>query len=103
MGNIKIYTHILKGRQMKKPSQKNEQKSMGQKPVVPKNKKPTKEKSVAPKTIKSKEGVKKSIIQKIEEKMAVKSVSADLSKVVDKVLIVFIVLQVLGLIYLLAK
>jgi hypothetical protein len=96
---------------MKKPNKNNEQKTANQKqqkPVVSKNKKqPTKQnqKSLAPKVVESKEDVKKSMIQKIEEKMSVKKkdVNLDLSNVVDKVLIVFIVLQVAGLIYLLVK
>ena len=89
---------------MKKPNKKNEQKP---KSVTPKNKKqPVKEnKSLAPKAVESKVDVKKSMIQKIEEKMSVKKndTKLDISKVVDKVLVVFIALQVLGLVYLLVK
>lgn len=94
---------------MKKPNKKNEQKPVNQKQksVAPKNKKqPLKEnKSLAPKAVESKVDVKKSMIQKIEEKMSVKKndTKLDISKVVDKVLVVFIALQVLGLVYLLVK
>jgi hypothetical protein len=93
---------------MKKPNKKNETKPLDQKqkPMVPKNKKqPSKDKSLAPKAVESKVDVKKSMIQKIEEKMSVKKsdTKLDLSKVIDKVLVVFIALQVLGLVYLLVK
>jgi len=94
---------------MKKPNKKNETKPLDQKqkPMVPKNKKqPAKEnKSLAPKAIESKNDVKKSMIQKIEEKMLEKKsdVKLDLSKIVDKVLVVFIAVQVVGLVYLLVK
>jgi hypothetical protein len=94
---------------MKKPNKKNETKPLDQKqkPMVPKTRKqPAKEnESLAPKAVESKVDAKKSMIQKIEEKMSVKKsdTKLDLSKVVDKVLVVFIALQVLGLVYLLVK